>query len=57
MEYRDDLERLLLEGLTPRERQETEESMTNATASKLGRLRPTGDEGDDEDGRGEAAQA
>ena len=48
MEYRDDLERLLLDGLTEGERQETEDSIANETASKLSRLRATGDDGDPE---------
>jgi hypothetical protein len=55
MEYRDDLERLLLDGLTESERQETEDSMANETAAKLTRLRAAG--GDDDLGGAEAEEA
>jgi hypothetical protein len=41
MEHRDDLEHVLLSGLPEDERRETIESMTEATASKLARLRAT----------------
>jgi hypothetical protein len=54
MEYRDDLERLLLAGLTELEQEETAQSMANATASKLSRLRSTGVDDDPADTRTEA---
>jgi hypothetical protein len=52
MESRDDLERLLLEGLPEDERQLTLASMEHATEAKLARLRRDGLEDQDESSAG-----